>query len=112
MMRFNEKVQANGMYQPVYERDNCGIGLYVNLDGFKSHAIVKNGLDMLTKLDHHGGQGSDPNTGDGAGLMIQIPDQYFRKVLPTLDLPEPGEYAVGMFFFQQHDPHFPPIKVR
>lgn len=110
MMRFNEKVQANGMYQPVYERDNCGIGLYANLDGFKSHAIVKNGLDMLTKLDHRGGQGSDPNTGDGAGLMIQIPDQYFRKVLPTLDLPEPDDYAVGMFFFQQHDPHFSAYK--
>lgn len=109
-MRFNEKTPARGMYQPEYERDNCGIGLYANIDGKMSHAIVKNGLEMLTKLDHRGGQGSDPNTGDGSGLMIQIPDRYFRKVLPAVDFPDPGDYAVGMFFFQKNDQNFSAYK--
>ena len=58
---------------------------------------------MLCQLDHRGGQGSDPLTGDGAGLMVQIPDQYFRKVCSELNLPEKGRYGVGMIFFSNNE---------
>lgn len=95
--------EAQGLYRPEFEHDACGIGLYAHMKGNRTHAIVKKGLQMLCQLDHRGGQGSDPNTGDGAGLMVQIPDQYFRKVCPDFTLPEEGRYGVGMVFFSKDD---------
>ncbi|EXJ24444.1 Glutamate synthase [NADPH] large chain [Alkalibacterium sp. AK22] len=103
MAKFNPVHQAGGLYSPQFERDNCGIGLYANMKNKKSHTIVKRGIELLTHLDHRGGQGSDPDTGDGSGIMTQIPDKLFKKLLPQFDLPEEGQYAVGMLFFSQND---------
>ncbi|NMD69149.1 glutamate synthase large subunit [Bacillus sp. DNRA2] len=98
-MSFNQLPIAQGLYRPDFEHDACGIGLYANIKGKASHDIVKKGLQMLCKLDHRGGQGSDPLTGDGAGIMVQIPDEFFRKACPELSLPVKGRYGVGMIFF-------------
>ncbi|MEB1808550.1 MAG: glutamate synthase large subunit [Bacillaceae bacterium] len=102
-MTYNHMPKAQGLYRPEFEHDACGIGLYAHIKGFATHDIVKKGLGMLCQLDHRGGQGSDPLTGDGAGLMVQIPDQYFRNVCPEMKLPEKGRYGVGMIFFSNND---------
>lgn len=102
-MTYNQIPEAQGLYRPEFEHDACGIGLYAHIKGNATHDIVKKGLQMLCQLDHRGGQGSDPLTGDGAGLMVQIPDQYFRKVNPELKLPEKGHYGVGMLFFSNDE---------
>ncbi|MEK5055209.1 glutamate synthase large subunit [Niallia sp. FSL K6-0212] len=104
-MTYNQMEKAQGLYRPEFEHDACGIGLYAHIKGEATHDIVKKGLSMLCKLDHRGGQGSDPLTGDGAGLMVQIPDTFFRKELKEFNLPESGKYAVGMIFFSKDDPH-------
>ena len=98
-MTYNQIPEAQGLYRPEFEHDACGIGLYAHIKGNATHEIVKKGLQMLCQLDHRGGQGSDPLTGDGAGLMVQIPDQFFRQVSTELNLPEKGRYGVGMLFF-------------
>lgn len=93
--------KAQGLYRPQFEHDACGIGLYAHLKGEASHHIVKQGLHMLRQLEHRGGQGSDPQTGDGAGIMVQVPDDYFRSVC-SFSLPAKGRYGVGMVFFFEH----------
>lgn len=93
-----EQPKTQGLYRPEFEHDACGIGLYAHLKGKATHDIVKKGLRMLCRLDHRGGQGSDPLTGDGAGIMVAIPDQYFRKVCSNINLPQKGRYGVGMLF--------------
>ncbi|MGJ7919884.1 glutamate synthase large subunit [Neobacillus sp. LXY-4] len=98
-MTFNQLPTVQGLYRPEFEHDACGIGLFANLKGITSHEIVTKGLQMLCQLDHRGGQGSDPLTGDGAGIMVQIPDGFFKKECPELNLPEKGRYGVGMIFF-------------
>ncbi len=103
IMSNNQFPLAQGLYRPEFEHDACGIGLYANLKGNASHEIVKQGLQMLCKLDHRGGQGSDPLTGDGAGIMVQIPDAYFKNECPELNLPAKGRYGVGMIFFTNDD---------
>ena len=92
--------RAQGMYSPEYEHDACGIGFVVNIHGKKSHKIVRQGLTILANLAHRGGAGSEENTGDGAGILLQIPDRFFRQVCPLIDinLPAAGEYGVGMLF--------------
>jgi len=92
--------QAQGMYSPEFEHDACGIGFVVNIYGTKSHEIVRQGLTILANLAHRGGAGSEENTGDGAGILLQIPGRFFRQVCPLIDitLPEEGEYGVGMLF--------------
>ncbi len=90
-----------GLYNPAFERDACGIGVIANIKGKTSHKIVKQGLTMLCRLEHRGGQGSDPDTGDGAGLMIQIPHNYFQRLCSPLSMCEPGNYGVGMVFLPQ-----------
>lgn len=102
-MTYNQLAKAQGLYRPEFEHDACGIGLYAHIKGEATHEIVTNGLSMLCKLDHRGGQGSDPLTGDGAGLMVQIPDAFFRKELKDFTLPDKGQYGVGMIFFSQKD---------
>ncbi|RMG72628.1 MAG: glutamate synthase subunit alpha, partial [Bacteroidetes bacterium] len=97
--------QSRSLYTPELEHDACGIGFVAHLKGIASHAIVKDALTMLENMEHRGAVGCDPNTGDGAGILIQIPDGYFREVCAPLglDLPEPGTYGVGMGFFPQDD---------
>lgn len=103
MTTFNFVHEPQGLYSPQFERDNCGIGLFAHLKGHKSHNIVEKGMELLVHLDHRGGQGSDPDTGDGSGIMTQLPDAFFRKELPHFNLPESGRYAVGMAFFNKND---------
>lgn len=90
--------EAQGLYRPDFERDACGIAVVADINGKKSHEIVRDGLEILLNLEHRGGSGSDPKTGDGAGILLQLPDRFFRKVLTGIDLPEAGKYGVGMLF--------------
>ncbi|MET3117655.1 glutamate synthase (NADPH/NADH) large chain [Undibacterium sp. GrIS 1.8] len=93
-------MQAQGLYDPANEHDACGVGFVAHIKGKKSHAIVEQGLLILKNLDHRGAVGADKLMGDGAGVLIQIPDQYFREEMSKqgIDLPPPGEYGVGMIF--------------
>ena len=95
--------QPEGLYDPQFEHDACGIAFVVNVDGEQSHQIVVDAITALKNLQHRGAFGSDPDTGDGAGLLMQIPDRFFRKVCAdqSIDLPAAGDYAAGMVFFPQ-----------
>jgi glutamate synthase (NADPH/NADH) large chain len=89
-----------GLYDPRNEHDSCGMGFVVNLDGQKSHEIIRKGIEVLINLTHRGACGCDPETGDGAGVLIQIPHEFFARECAALgfSLPEPGTYGVGMMF--------------
>ncbi len=91
---------AQGLYDPANEHDACGLGFVASIRGEKSHSIVEKGIEVLTHLEHRGACGCDPETGDGAGVLIQIPHEFFARECATLGmaLPEPGGYAVGMVF--------------
>ncbi|MCM1012510.1 MULTISPECIES: glutamate synthase large subunit [unclassified Brevibacterium] len=96
--------QRTGLYDPALEHDACGLALIVRYRGTADHEVVEQALRALRKLEHRGGIGSDEGTGDGAGLTLQIPHDYFAEVLRAeqdIDLPAPGEYAVGIGFFSQ-----------
>ncbi|HEY5674292.1 MAG TPA: glutamate synthase large subunit [Malonomonas sp.] len=88
---------AQGLYDPANEHDNCGVGFIANIKGRKSHSIVKRGVEILCNLTHRGAVGADPLDGDGAGLMIQMPDAYYREVC-DFDLPPAGEFGAGLIF--------------
>ena len=94
-----------GLYDPRYEHDACGVGFVVNMDGDQSHAIIEKGLAILENLSHRGATGADENTGDGAGILIQVPDAFLREECKGLKitLPKAGAYGVGMFFLPQDD---------
>jgi glutamate synthase (NADPH) large chain len=91
---------AHGMYQPASEKDACGVGFVAHVKGAKSHAIIQNGLKILENLDHRGAVGADELCGDGAGILIQLPDDFYREEMTKagIELPAPGEYGVGMIF--------------
>lgn len=91
---------AQGLYDPANEHDACGVGFIAHIKGNKSHSIVEQGLLILKNLDHRGAVGADALMGDGAGILIQIPDQYYRDEMARqgVELPPPGEYGVGMVF--------------
>ena len=91
------KVKAQGLYLPEFEHDNCGAGFICNLNGIKSNEIIHKALDILIKLEHRGAVSSDGRTGDGAGILFDIPHTFFNKVC-DFELPEPKEYGVGMLF--------------
>ena len=97
---------AQGLYSPEHEHDACGIGFIADIEGRKSHDIVLKGIQILINLTHRGACGCDPETGDGAGILIQIPHAFFERECKTLgfSLPAPGEYGVGMMFLPV-DPH-------
>ena len=94
---------AQGMYDPKNEHDACGVGFIANMKGVKSHQIVADGLKMLENLTHRGAVGADPLMGDGAGLLVQIPDKFFREEMAKqgVTLPAAGHYAVGYLFMPQ-----------
>jgi glutamate synthase (ferredoxin) len=98
---------AQGLYHPQHEHDACGIGFVANIEGRKSHDIVLKGVQILINLTHRGACGCDPQTGDGAGILIQIPHVFFEREAALLgfSLPAPGEYGVGMVFLpvDRHD---------
>jgi len=95
--------QKQGLYDPRYEHDSCGIGFVAQIKGIRSHSIVQKGLQILDNLSHRGAAGCDPCTGDGAGILIQIPHSLFRKVTTEigLSLPDATQYGVGMVFLPQ-----------
>ncbi len=92
-----------GLYDPRFEHDACGVGFVVHVKGEKSHTIVENAFAVLNNLDHRGACGAEENTGDGAGMLIQLPHKFFRKVSAQAGfaLPDPGDYGVGMLFLPQ-----------
>jgi len=88
-----------GLYDPQFEHDACGVGFIVHMKGEKSHAIVEDALTILLNLDHRGACGAEKNTGDGAGILMQVPDKFLKKVTANLfELPEVGQYGVGMIY--------------
>ncbi|MCH9010240.1 MAG: glutamate synthase large subunit, partial [Chloroflexi bacterium] len=95
------RMTKQGLYDPRFEHDACGVGLVANIKGLKSHTIIDQGLEVLVNLEHRGACGSDPETGDGAGVLIQMPHEFFAEEGRALgiELPPPGEYGVGMVFF-------------
>jgi glutamate synthase (NADPH/NADH) large chain len=95
--------QQQGMYSPSNEHDACGVGFVAHIKGNKTHDIVQKGLELLTNLTHRGATGYDPKLGDGAGLLMQIPDAFMRKEAAQLNiqLPVAGQYAVGNVFLPQ-----------
>jgi glutamate synthase (NADPH/NADH) large chain len=92
--------EAQGLYHPSLEHDACGIGFVASVKGHKSHEIIVKGIQVLINLTHRGACGCDPETGDGAGVLIQIPHKFFARECAKLGftLPAPGEYGVGMTF--------------
>ena len=101
-----------GLYDPSFEREACGVGFVVNIKGRQSHQIVKHALTVLVNLSHRGACGAEENTGDGAGLLIQLPHKFFAKVAAEqgFSLPSSGQSGVGMLFLPQT--RIPPILKR
>ena len=93
----NAQPRKQGLYDPSNEKDACGIGAVVHIKGVKSHSIVKDALTALVNLNHRGACGCEPNTGDGAGILFQIPHKFFKKV-SGVQLPAEGSYGVGMIY--------------
>ncbi|WP_277302112.1 glutamate synthase large subunit [Veillonella caviae] len=99
------RLEANGMYSSQFEKDACGMGFVVNIKGKKSHDIIDDGLRILERLEHRGGAGADKDTGDGAGILVQIPHEFFKRECEVLgiNLPPAGEYGVGMIFAHKYE---------
>ena len=90
--------QARGLYDPRFEHDACGVNFVCHLRGEASHEILELGIGALCNMAHRGALGAEKNTGDGAGILIQVPDAFYREVV-DFDLPDVGEYATGIAFF-------------
>ena len=100
-MNSSKSPGKQGLYNPIHEHDACGIGFVVNIKGEQSNTIVRQAITVLDNLDHRGATGSEPNSGDGAGILLQIPHKFLKQSCAGLniDLPEPENYGVGMVFF-------------
>jgi glutamate synthase domain-containing protein 2/glutamate synthase domain-containing protein 1/glutamate synthase domain-containing protein 3 len=98
--RARKQAASEGLYAPSHEHDACGVGFVAHIKGQRSHQIIEQGLQILANLDHRGAVGADKLMGDGAGILIQIPDEYYRSEMAAqgVELPPPGEYGVGMIF--------------
>lgn len=94
--------QKQGLYDPRNEKDACGVGFVANMQGIKSHSIIKDGLQILENLEHRGAVGADPLMGDGAGLLLQIPHEFFQKTC-AFELPEAGQYGVAQLFMPRDE---------
>lgn len=97
--------KKQGLYDPKFEKDNCGIGFIANIKGKKSHKIITDAIQILKNLTHRGGVGSEENSGDGAGILTQIPHKFMEKVckIEGIDLPAQKQYGVGMFFCSHNE---------
>ncbi len=100
MPPFMTAMRPQGLYDPWYEHDSCGVGFVVNIKGERSHTLMRQALEVLANVEHRGAVGCDPDTGDGAGILMQIPHDFFleESIEKAFPLPEPGQYAVGMLF--------------
>src|SRR5215510_15866880 len=98
---------AQGLYDPLLEKDSCGVGFIANIKNRKSHQLVEDALALVLNLEHRGAVGADPRAGDGAGILVQIPHKFFAKAAAAvgIDLPAPGHYAVG-YVFMPRDPEW------
>ena len=101
----NDMNKAKGLYDPSFEHDACGMGFLVDIQGRKSRSIIDKGLSVLNNLEHRGAVGADPLTGDGSGILIQMPDKFMRKVAAELEfqLPPEGHYCVAVMFLPQDE---------
>jgi glutamate synthase (ferredoxin) len=99
-MSFMKTCRPEGLYDPRQEHDSCGVGFVVNVKGVRSHFLVRQALEVLGNLEHRGAVGCDPDSGDGAGILLQIPHEFFREECAEelITLPEPGRYAVAMVY--------------
>jgi glutamate synthase (ferredoxin) len=99
-MNSNNLPQQQGLYHPQFEHDACGVGFIVHMKGKPSHEIVEQALTILLNLSHRGACGCEPNTGDGAGILLQVPHKFLKKVTAAegITLPEAGQYGVGMIY--------------
>src|SRR3970040_587879 len=99
-MLYNGLPERQGLYDPRFEKEACGIGFVANVKGGKSHDIVRKGLQVLENLAHRGAVGCDPCTGDGAGILVQVPHEFLKRSCSEagMRLPGAGEYGVGMVF--------------
>ena len=100
--RFNTAPKASGLYDPSRDRDACGLAMVATLRGTAGHDIVETALDALRNLEHRGAVGSDAGTGDGAGILAQLPDRFLRSVV-NFELPEFGSYGAGNVFIHQDE---------
>ena len=91
---------AQGLYNPAFEHDACGVAMVADMHGRRSRDIVEKAITALLNLEHRGAQGAEPHTGDGAGILLQVPDEFCRAVC-DFELPEPGSYATGIAFLPQ-----------
>ena len=100
-----ERIEKEGLYDPSFEHENCGIGAIIDIEGRKSHALVNDSLYIVEHLEHRAGKDAEGKTGDGVGILTQIPHEFFVKKLKEQGVTLPGErqYGVGMFFFPQND---------
>ncbi|MBN1305003.1 MAG: glutamate synthase large subunit [Anaerolineales bacterium] len=114
MKKFHESVlprsgypSKQGLYDPRFEHDACGVGMVVNINGEKNNKLIRQSLTVLSNLTHRGARGAEPNTGDGAGVLIQTPHKFLEKVTSAkgIDLPEFGQYGVGMIFLPPNKTH-------
>src|ERR1043165_1578254 len=97
--------ERQGLYDPRFEHGACGLGFVVDIKGRRSHEIVRNGLQVLLNLEHRGASGCEKNTGDGAGVLIQIPHQFLARECEKLGItiPAPDGYGVGMVFLPREE---------
>ena len=104
-MRKENEIPQQGLYRESFEHDNCGIGAIVNIKGQKSHSTVAGALHIVENLEHRAGKDAEGKTGDGVGILTQIPHNFFKKVCQPLGIDLKGErdYGVGMFFFPQDE---------
>jgi glutamate synthase domain-containing protein 1 len=99
-MKVSNVPQRQGLYHPQFEHDACGIGFVVNIKGEKSNQILRQALKALVNLSHRGALGSEPNSGDGAGILMQIPHDFYKDVCAEVNitLPDAGDYGTGIVF--------------
>ena len=97
-----ERPQQQGLYRKEFEHENCGIGFVAHLNGKKSHSIIKQGLDILINMTHRGAEGADSKTGDGAGVLIQVPRDFY--LIQGYSLPPEGQFGTGLIFLPQNSP--------
>ena len=100
-----EKIAKEGLYDPSFEHDNCGIGAIIDVEGRRSHQLVCDALSIVENLEHRAGKDAEGKTGDGVGILTQIPHRFFVRIMKEEGVELPGErqYGVGMFFFPQND---------
>src|SRR3954471_19379125 len=102
MMIRQRPTERVGLYDPANEHDACGVAFIARLDGAPTHETIVRSIIALENLEHRGAEGADPNTGDGAGILMQVPDAFFRGLVGA-ELPERGAYGVGVLFLPQDE---------